>query len=292
MSDSLITDLEQGYSLNVQSRCNSANANGIDGAFTDSPIPSTSYIYSIPGTASSTIRSIYTGSIPFAQNAGTESCSSRYGLQDVYGNVAEWVKDSMTCDVGYTCKSIQGTATTATDLGRYDFSTNGYSDTASSSYAFDLVTGPYNDQNADSIAGAGDGFLTSWDFRDELFGAGKFSFPMGMPMNVDIASTTVSTSQALSWLLDIGPTSGITTSQLHEDGIILNTANVNNASTNPTQTGSFAQGGSYLSGNRAGRYSSELIPDADLRSDVGFRCYIPIVNGNYPIDTGRHIYSY
>lgn len=292
MSDSLITDLEQGYSLNVQSRCNSANANGIEGAFTDSPIPSTSYIYSIPGTASSTIRSIYTGSIPFALNFGTESCSSRYGVQDVYGNVAEWVKDSMTCEVGYTCKSIQGTATTATDLGRYDFSTNTYSDTANKSYAFDLLTGPYNDQNANSIAGAGDGFLTSWDFRDELFGAGKFSFPVGMPINVDIASTSVSTSQALSWLLDIGPTSGLTTSQLHEDGIVLNTADVNDASTNPTQTGSFAQGGSYLSGNLAGRYSSELIPDADLRSDVGFRCYIPIVNGNYPTDTGRHIYSY
>lgn len=365
MPDSTITDLEQGYSLNVQSRCNSSNANGIEAAFNDSPIPSASYIFSLPGTASSTIRSIYTGSIPFGINFSTESCSSRYGVQDVYGNVAEWVKDSMTClgnTTSYTttlngaitaaatsitvastanftnsksitigsermtitsvpngttlvvvrgangttaaahsngdtvtandtfvCRSVAGAS--GTELGRYDFSTGTYTNTPSNQYAFDLIVGPYNDQNADSLASQGDSFLTEWDFRDELFSAGKFSFPMGMPINVDIASS-LSTAPGLSWLLDIGPTSGLTSSQLHEDGLIVNSSAVNDSTGNPTQTGSFAQGGSYLSGNRAGRYSSELIPDADLRSDVGFRCVIPIDKTNYPADTGRHTYSY
>jgi hypothetical protein len=367
MSDALVTDLEQGFSLNVQSRCNSSNANGIDSAFSDSSIPSTSYIFSLPGTASSTIRSIYTGSVPFGVDASTESCSSRYGVQDVYGNVAEWVKDSMTCasattttltgahtavdavinvadtsnfaatgtvmigseQITYSSKTATtfvvasrgANSTTAaahsnadivsnasdyyvcstntgTDLAQYDFLSGAYAVSPlipTYRYKFDLITGPYNDINT-SITGAdgADGFLTNWDFRDELYSAGKFSFPMGMPINVDIGGTSspLVSSPALNYLLDIGPTSGLTSSQLHEDGIIVNGADINNLTTNPTQTGSFAQGGSYLSGNRSGRYSSELVPDADLRSDVGFRCYIPVIKTDYPADAGRHTYSY
>jgi hypothetical protein len=424
MSDSVITDMEQGFSLNVQSRCNSSNANGLETAYTDSSIPSTSYIYSIPGTSSSGIRSLYTGSVPWVNDFSTETCSSRYGIQDVYGNVSEWVKDGMKCDklssalsaaiiatdttitvettagfpnsgmlaiqaeqISYTGKTattltgltrganataaavhaintpiflasnlsagidavvttipvnstlgfpavgkiyidseeinytgitattftgaIRGVnATTAaahlasalvlyndnyytcstlpgTDLGNYDFG-------AGNTYGFDLVTGPYNDANADSHASDGDAFLTSWDFRDELFGAGKFSFPMGMPMFVDIGTGTspIAGSVAIPYLLDIGPTAGITSSQLHEDGIIVNAAAVNNPLTNPSKTGSFVQGGSYLSGNRAGRYSSELIPDSIVGPDVGFRCYIPVDTSNFPADVGRHLYSY
>lgn len=367
MTDSLVTDLEQGFSLNVQSRCNSSNANGIDSAFTDSNIPSTSFIYSLPGTASSGIRSLYTGSVPWGSNLSTESCSSRYGVQDVFGNVGEWVKDSMSCAIyqnstlnggidavtttvvvvstagfaatniiaidseyltitsvdsatqltvtrasgatiaaahltaspvllvnnnNFVCTTVTGTTVASTDLGRYNFATGLYDNAATTQYAFDLLSGPYNDVNASSTATIGDGFLTEWDFRDELFGAGKFNFPMGMPMNVDIASTSLSASPAIAYLLDIGPTAGITTAQLHEDGIIVNGDLVNDKATNTTQTGSFVQGGSYLSGNRSGRYSSELVPDTMIGPDIGFRCYIPIDTLNFPSDPLRHTYSY
>ena len=282
MSDPNITDLEQGFSLNVQSRCNSTNANGLESAYTDSTIPSTSYIYSIPGTSSSSIRSIYTGSVPWVNNYGTEDCSSRYGIQDVYGNVAEWVQDKMTCYANKTC-----TANSGTDLGNYNFDT---SNAFSYIFGFDKLTGPYNDADADGLVGtAGDLYLTNWDFRDELYGAGKFSFPVGMPINIDIGSVTaLSTSGALPFLLNIGPTSGITTSQLHEDGIIVNGAAVY---ADPSHQGSFAQGGSYLSGNRSGRYSSELVPDSQVGPDLGFRCYIPIDKSNFPSDV-NHTYSY
>jgi hypothetical protein len=362
MTDSLVTDMEQGFSLNVQSRCNSSSANGLEVAFSDSPIPSTSYIYSLAGTASSGIKSLYSGSIPWVNDFSTESCSSRYGVQDVYGNVAEWMQDKMTCNnsattttlnnggaVGIGATSItvtsaaslsknttiliesermritgivgnvltvirasNGTVAAAhadgltvtptdafvcnmvggasgTDLGRYDFQTGLYSNTANYPYAFDLLLGPYNDLNADSQTGAGDSFLTNWSFREELFSAGKFNFPMGMPFNVNIASTDLSTSPAIPYLLDIGPTGGITTTQLHEDGFIVNGAAVNASA---TKTGSFAQGGSYLSGTSAGRYSSELIPDSIVnRPDVGFRCYAPVINGNYYVDP-FHTYPY
>jgi hypothetical protein len=285
MSDSNITDLEQGFSLNVQSRCNSTNANGLESAYTDSTIPSTSYIYSIPGTSSSSIRSIYTGSIPWVNSYSTEACSSRYGIQDVYGNVSEWVQDKMTCNPNNTCSTNAGT-----DLGNYNFDT---SNAFSYIFGFDKLTGPYNDADADGAVGiGGDLFLTNWDFRDELYGAGKFSFPVGMPINVDIATAGIgnlANSGALPFLLDIGPTSGITTSQLHEDGIIVNGAVVYAGA---TKQGSFSQGGSYLSGNRSGRFSSELVSDAFVGADLGFRCYIPIDKTNFPADTGRHTYSY
>jgi hypothetical protein len=277
-SDPALTDIEQGYSLNVTSRCNGTNANGLEFAFNDSNIPSTAFIYSLPGTASSSIRSIYTGSVPWVNSASTETCSSRYGIQDVYGNVAEWMTDAMTCSGvlnNFTC-----TASGATDLFTYDFG-------GGVKYGFDYLTGPYDDANGDTLLNAGDAFLTNWDFRDELKGAGKFSFPLGMPINVDLATANanqLAASPSLPYLLDIGPTSGITTNQLHEDGIIVNgVANLN---------GRFAQGGSYLSGNRAGRYSSELISNALFRSDVGLRCIIPVDdNANFPADA-RHTYPY
>jgi hypothetical protein len=282
VSDLDLTDLEQGFSLNIQSRCNGTSANGLEFAFSDSNIPSTAFIYTLPGTASSGIRSLYTGSVPWVNSYSTEACSSRYGVQDVYGNIAEWVTDKMTCSGvanNYTC-----TASGTTDLATYDFDTAG---STGIMYGFDMVTGPYNDASGDSIAGSGDAFLTNWDFRDELYGAGKFSFPMGMPINIDIATANTSILTAalsLPYLLDIGPSSGITTDQLHEDGIIINGA--------AGITGSFAQGGSYLSGNRVGRYSSELISDTIInRPDVGFRCYIPIDKANFPVDT-VHTYPY
>lgn len=509
VSDALLTTMEEGDSINIQSRCNSNNASGLESSYTDSSIPSTSYIYSIPGTSSSGIRSLYTGSIPWGINTSTEACTSRYGIQDVYGNVAEWVKDKMTCAgqspgpvsttlteepyvslsvplglnnvhdtpesvklltftdttatvtatagigvtsievddttgfgssgfvviddelitftstdadtlnvnttldthaigatvtlvtsstevnvwdtvtagagtkkvpistavglpgsgtvaidrevVAYTAiegsgeltvasttgfpssgsvkigtETVTYTAKTATkltlgtntniahadgdvvslvvedenyvcttdsgtDLGDYAFVPGG------PKYAFDFVTGPYNDANASSTVDATDSFLTGWSFRDELFSAGKFSFPLGMPINTDIASAddgVLEDSDALAFLLDIGPTSGITTTQLHEDGIIVDSAAVSNLFDqadvsnpngyvkNPTQKGSFAQGGNFTSGHLSGRYSSELVPDAEERATVGFRCYIPVDTVNYPSDAGFHTYSY
>lgn len=275
LSDADITDLEQGFSLNVQSRCNGSSASGLDGSFTDSNIPSTSFNYTIAGTYSSGIRSLFTGSVPSGSSKSTEACVSRFGIQDLYGNVAEWVQDQMTCEgVTFTC-SADNTAS----FYAYDFDPGA----GVARYGFNLQTGPFNDVNASGTANAGDGFLSEWTFSDELFSAGKFSYPTGMPFFTDIASDpTVGTSPAIDYLLDIGPSSGITTSRLHEDGIIVNGA---------VGTGAFAVGGSYLSGNRTGRFSAELIPDANKRSDVGLRCIIPIVKTKYPADP-QHTYSY
>lgn len=346
VTDPEITEMEQGYSLNIQSRCNSSSASGLETAYTDAAIPSTSFIYSLPGTFSSGIRSLYTGSIPWASNKGTEACVSRFGIQDLYGNVAEWVDDGMTCDP-YSTRSKVCTVNTG---GTGSFTATDYG----TAYSFDNVIGPYN-EGGDSIvtyptttstvdlsnvevttfnvtstttfpssgvlivgseyiayasktattfttlsrgynstvpatqlsgsvvsyAGIDDSHLTNWTFGDQFFGASYFNYPLGLPLSSNINQATY--SAYLDWILAIGPSSGITTNKLHEDGIIVN------GSTGASK--SFAVGGSYLSGNRAGRFSSELIDDTvSTRPDVGFRCIIPINpadmgnGGDYPVD--------
>jgi hypothetical protein len=99
MLDPQISELEQGFSLDIQSRCNGSSASGVTAGYTDLEVPPSAYKYSIPGTATSGIRSVVTGSVPVgAIFSSTESCVSRFGVQDVYGNVAEWVKDQMYCN--------------------------------------------------------------------------------------------------------------------------------------------------------------------------------------------------
>lgn len=286
ITDPEITDLEQGFSLNIQSRCNGSSASGLETAYTDSAIPSTTFIYSLPGTFSSQIRSLLTGSIPWGSSKGTEACVSRFGIQDLYGNVAEWTKDKMSCP---DASNFVCTASLTSSFGSYDFnpSVGGVQ-----SYAFDLSTGPFNDSDSSTPGPSPfDSYLTNWVFSNEFFNAGKFNFPAGMPINNDIFSLTsgVEDSPSLPFMLDIGPSSGITTNKLHEDGIIVNGSAVN---LDPSKTGAFAVGGSYLSGNMAGRYSSELVPLAVKRADIGLRCIIPIDKNDYPSDLKHDIYPY
>jgi len=285
LTDPQITEMEEGASLNVQSRCNGSGASGLENTYTDSNIPSSSYAFSVSGTFSSQIRSLYTGSVQSGISYGTETCSSRYGVQDVYGNVAEWVLEQISCVNGDNsiCRSYNDASTTKDEL-YYNFGGGNY-------YAMDLITGPFSDVNASGVADAGDAYLTSWDYKDESYNAGKFSFPLGIPINVDIASIgAFSGANFLNYLLDIGPTSGITMNQLHEDGIIVNGSDINN---DATDRAAMAVGGSYLSGNRAGRYSIEFVPlDAsNTGPDIGFRCVIPVDKAKYPTDSA-HTYSY
>jgi hypothetical protein len=285
-----ITDLEQGLSLNLNSRCNGSSASGLTTAYTDSTIPSTSFIYSLPGTATSGIKSIYTGSIPWGLNKGTESCVSRFGIQDLYGNVAEWTTDKMKCASQYVCTSD----TMSASYSDYMFGTTLTTPTPTP-YAFDYLSGPYYDANGDGIADNTtgppyDAFLTEWTYSAGSFNASKFSYPVGLPINGDIA-TAYPLDPALDFVLEMGPSSGIVPEDLHEDGIIVNGATVYASS---TKIGSFAVGGSYLSGQRAGRFTSELIPETTSRVDVGFRCIIPIDStSGYPSSAASgHTYPY
>lgn len=252
ISDSAIDVMETGQSISNISRCNSSSAGGVSGGYTNVSVPSSSYIYSIPGTQASGIRSIYTGSEAIGSLALTSSCVSRYGIQDVYGNVKEWVVDRMTCSDS-TC---QGTDDLNGNTISDDANDMNVNDTSFDIYKLDGVRGPCDDLNFDGTCNADDNPLDGWYFDEESFSAGRFIFPMGLPARFDYV-TSFPTSSVADFLLDIGQTSGLTYDQLHDDHIQVNGISIENSL---NDIGGISTGGSYLSGNKSGRYSMELLP--------------------------------
>lgn len=114
--DSEITDLETGWGLNAAPKCNSAYGNGLEEYFTDADVVPASIYYTLPGTSSlkggpnsdQLIRSFITGSniTANASAGGLSGCISRYGIQDVVGNVKEWVEDRIFCYTANECTGV------------------------------------------------------------------------------------------------------------------------------------------------------------------------------------------
>ncbi len=117
--------------------CNSANAH--DGVLTER-----TYV----GTGA-----FYTGS-----KTATSRCQSRYGIQDMVGNVWEWVSDQLTgCSSnGKTCVGF----TPSFDPGNVFME----------GFAFDGVMAP------------GSNAVSEWLFEAKSYGANFFSVPLGLPL--------------------------------------------------------------------------------------------------------------
>lgn len=112
-SSNSITTMETGLSINSSSKCNSSAASGLESFFSDSPKPSSSVLYTIPGTATSEIRSLMTGSGGASlQSFGTQLCQSKFGIQDSIGNIAEWVIERMKCNSPTSCEGASTTRNT------------------------------------------------------------------------------------------------------------------------------------------------------------------------------------
>ncbi len=132
---------------------------------------------------------------------------------------------------------------------------------ASDPYGFwtlDGNRGPCVDSDADGIC---DAALTSWAFEDERYSGGRFMTPVGLVSHVS-ANSTYSTDYDL---FEIGPTSGITSLQLHDDTI---TVNSNIIAGENSGCGGIATGGSYLTGNGAGVWNMEAVPCSDVIGTV------------------------
>lgn len=110
LSANTIITMETGLSINSSSKCNSSSASGLESFYSDSPKPSSSVLYTIPGTATSEIRSVMTGSGGAnLQSFGTQLCQSKFGIQDSIGNVAEWVVERMKCTSTTSCEGASTT---------------------------------------------------------------------------------------------------------------------------------------------------------------------------------------
>ncbi|MAV90268.1 MAG: hypothetical protein CL676_02530 [Bdellovibrionaceae bacterium] len=132
LTDSQIHQTEYGGALG---RCNTSNAHSSDP--TDRQYVGT-YAF-------------YTGS-----QTSTNQCQSRYGLQDMTGNVWEWTSDQLDSCGASTCVGITSTL----DTGNTDM--NGF--------PFDHVTAP------------GNGLVNQWNIPTKSYGANYFNVPLGIPM--------------------------------------------------------------------------------------------------------------
>jgi hypothetical protein len=248
ISDSNIATLETGLSLNSTSKCNSSAASGLEASFSDVDSPDSNNFFSLSGTQTSNIRSLITGSTQ------TEGCVSKFGAQDTSGNVAEWSIDRISCANLSECSMNTTEALVGNDHNSYKSQLAG-----GDVYAFwglNGVQGPCVDADAD---GNCDSNIDTWAFEDERFSAGRIIVPLGLPAHSDFLGDNPT---SLVELLEIGPTSGLTSSQLHDDVLAFNTKRLFAATEGASVSGcgGFASGGHFSSGNGAGSWNFETIP--------------------------------
>lgn len=210
-TDTQISILETGLSLNSSSKCNSSNASGLENDYSDTAMTNSNTMHTLPGTLSSGIRSVITGSNQ------TKLCASRFGVQDHVGNIAEFTVEKIDCDLGATglsvCNSIAGSdgsdnLTMTTDNGA----------SAYTRFGINSVLGPCRDTDSD---GECDAYIDKWILDEERYSAGRFIIPLGLPAHVNFPSTNPgdriteypydpgSGVVDLNFLFEIGPSSGI-----------------------------------------------------------------------------------
>lgn len=304
LSSSTITTREAGLSLNSSAKCNSSQASGLTGGYSDSDTPDSSSIYSLPGTASSNIRSLATG------NSYTSTCASIFGVRDHVGNVKEWLSTGIECDFVGSSGANECRGLTGLDA---DFIPLAGSDPQISNYLLNNEVG-YCGEDTNSNGICDDTPITSWLLKNgNSFGVNvqNFNVPMGLPLLSSITTTfrplTVDFDLAdlynsatddcdNSSIVDIADTPApqcsyvtqfatainspsLTVSDLHEDGVAFNIANI--LANSALKRGFMAAGGSYLDGNAAGVWAFETVPDEDTRPDVGVRCLIEIDESDY-----------
>ena len=268
LTDTEIDSIESGGSLDVNNYCNGQTNNGL--TYTSASVPTSSFWDTLPATSGWGEELVVTGS------DATADCVSRYGIQDLVGNVAEYTVERIECTTGTgTCVykiGVDGAWGAMIDLANDDsdgLSTDTIKYYFGPALAVDFGYGPYGTTN-----------ITSWDWDDETYSANYMFIPYGLPSRL---SATYLTSA-------IGPANnGITGSQLHGDRIYIQ-ANTLAAENGANDFGAFTNGGSYKSGSdNAGRWTLEVLPEefgADMLltttgaatsvPNVGFRCLLRV----------------
>ncbi len=236
MTDAQINTLEGGNGhTGVNYTCNSDAAAGIAlGAFTTTDLAGDS--------AGGGLVSFIIGSLE------TSQCVSRFGAQDLVGNIWNWTSDQLTnCStVTHTCQG----ATSGLDSGNTDLNI----------FNFDGVQGPggvaagqvpanYTDQwfLQNGIVGGSGGA--------QGYGAGYFSAPLGLPLVGNDNGNAILISNEVA--------------KFHQDFIQLY-----------TDTGSISRamsvGGPWSYGPGNGRWESYWVLDSSGGTNIfGFRCALP-----------------
>jgi len=235
MVDATIATYEAGSTdLTNLNYCNSNSAgNGL--TYDNNAIPAN--IETLPSDLLSAVTTVRTG------GTLTSLCKTRYGAQDMVGNVIEWVSDQLeSCDA--TSNICRG-GTSALDLGNFDI--NGF--------AFDGIEGPGGEATASVDSDA---------FAGSLYSQTRMILPLGLPL----VSSSSSYASAL-----IG--TNISSTALHGDdfGVFTDVANGSGMA-----RGGRTGGSVYFDGS-SGRWHLDFmhIPMDGSRT-IGFRCMAPLPN--------------
>lgn len=235
LNESDITNAEIGANLASTPACNSSSGSGL--TYTNGVVPPSASADTLPGTLVSSIRSVRSGS------TATAACSSRYGVQDLSGNLDEWSTEEINCVSDQHCDTI-----TPSD---FQFSTNIYN--------FDGTTGPMLDSDLDDVEDL-TGIFSSWLFENTPNLSTKFYLPMGLPADDDVA--------ALDMVPDFNVGANITVGQLHQDTINIDADQIVLAG----GAGGMVNGGHFSSGSSSGRYNLSFKPQNTQDIRTGFRC--------------------
>lgn len=175
---------------------------------------------------------------------GTKNCVSRFGAQDLVGNVWEWTSDQLnTCSSG-THSCMGGNSTL--DSGNTDMN----------NFAFDGTQGH----------GGGTSNVTDWLFETTPLTLGGFTYntnyfspPLGLPLATNDGGNAMQVGTAM------------TSTKLHGDKFWLLTDNGNG-----TPARGLVVGGHWNVGSDGGRWSSYFVyAPASTNGYVGFRCALP-----------------
>ncbi|MGK5084689.1 hypothetical protein WDW37_15450, partial [Bdellovibrionota bacterium FG-1] len=216
-------------------------------------------------------RQVVTGAI------STKNCSSRFGAQDMVGNVNQYVSDQIDqCNAGssHSCTGI----TSSVDSGNRDL--NGFQFDGAGGNTGNHGPGGLNNGQISSDDGWHNGTL-SWLFSVGVknssagvaqgFGAGYFSAPMGLPMMGDDSGNA----------LEIGV--GISTAKLQGDffglwsdatSLYTNAYDVPNVEAYGPLRGAIVGSPWYEGAATAGRWELMFGSPSSTYPDVGFRCSV------------------
>ena len=236
LTDSQITNLENGMNLYSTFACNSNSGSGL--TYSNATIPSD--LNTLPATSSSGFATVRGGS------TATTNCVSRYGVRDYVGNMWEWSSDQLgTCNA--TANTCQGSTSTL-DTGNTDW--NGFN--------FDGTIGPGG--TTDSYGGA---------YSSETVGSSSYNswqVVLGLPM-VSSAPTT--------WdYIAIGTGSGqFNSAHFHNNYLYLYPGNTNPA---PVARGALGGGAfdTQTLGGLYTLYVAE--PPTAQHPGWGVRCMLPL----------------
>jgi hypothetical protein len=236
MSENSIYYSEIGGNLSTDYDCNSSSGSGL--TFTNGQVPPSASADTLPGNIVSMVRSVRTGS------DATANCRSKYGVQDLIGNLAEWSVEEIHCTSNQHCNTQTPSS--------FSYSTT--------TYNFDGLTGPMLDSNFDDVEDSS-GVFSNWLYESGMNDSSKMFFPVGLPADHDVIT-------GVDMIPDFSISYSISNQALHGDSVRINADSLFSSGNN----GAMTNGGHYSSGYESGRYSLEFKNKFSQATNIGFRC--------------------